>query len=60
MALVMMVLAFDNSVNPMMDVSAVLFTICTVNLTVGATAMRSACGRMTWRICCAVAHRQAG
>ncbi|MNL29287.1 hypothetical protein D3C87_1509660 [compost metagenome] len=51
-ALVITVAAFDNSVKPMIEVSAVLLTICTANPTVGAIAMRSACGSTTWRICC--------
>ncbi|MNJ02409.1 hypothetical protein D3C73_1623580 [compost metagenome] len=46
-ALVITVAAFDSSVKPMMDVSAVLLTICTAKPTVGATAMRSACGSTT-------------
>ncbi|MNL80985.1 hypothetical protein D3C87_2079740 [compost metagenome] len=46
-ALVITVLALDSSVNPMMEVSAVLLTICTAKPTVGAIAMRSACGSTT-------------
>ncbi|MDT4868384.1 hypothetical protein FQZ97_1033440 [compost metagenome] len=36
-----------SSVKPMIEVTAVPFTTCTENPTVGATAMRSACGSTT-------------
>ncbi|MNE95050.1 hypothetical protein D3C80_1930900 [compost metagenome] len=40
-----------NSVKPMIEVTAVPLTTCTEKPTVGATAMRNACGRITWRSC---------
>lgn len=36
-----------SSVKPMIEVTAVPLTTCTEKPTVGATAMRSACGRIT-------------
>lgn len=38
---------FVSSVKPMIDTSAVSFTACTPKPTVGAIAMRAACGRIT-------------
>ncbi|MNF95423.1 hypothetical protein D3C84_781750 [compost metagenome] len=40
-----------SSVKPMIEVTAVPLTTCTENPTVGATAMRRAWGRITWRNC---------
>ena len=49
-ALVIIVPALVSSMKPITDASAVPLMTWTRKPTVGATAMRSACGPITWRI----------